>query len=42
MGKFGIAAAPQPSAIFIGIEAQARRIWLVSPYNSSLGNRSVD
>ncbi len=24
-----------------GMDADARRIWLVSPYNSSLGNRAV-
>ena len=32
---------PQPSAMFVGIDAQARRIWLVSPYISSRGNQDV-
>ena len=27
--------------MFVGMEAQDRRIWLVSPYNSSRGNSAV-
>lgn len=33
---------PLPSAIFVGIDAQALRIWLVNPYISSWGNWDVD
>ena len=28
---------PQPSAIFVGMDAADLRIWLTNPYNSSLG-----
>lgn len=33
---------PHPSAIFEGIEDEDRRIWLINPYNSSLGKDLVD
>jgi hypothetical protein len=32
---------PHPSAMFVGTEAHARLVWLVSPYNSSQGNFDV-
>ena len=28
---------PHPSAIFVGIDTDARRIWLIKPYRSCLG-----
>ena len=32
---------PHPSAMFVEIEAAARRAWLVNPYRSSRGNPDV-
>jgi len=32
---------PLPSAILLGTETAARRIWLVKPYRSSLENSAV-
>jgi len=40
-GEIRISTRPQPSAIFVGTEAAARRNWLVNPYNSSFGNGRV-
>jgi hypothetical protein len=39
--ELSVAALPQASAIFAVTEEAARRIWPVSPYNSSLGNVAV-
>jgi hypothetical protein len=39
--KFGIPMSAEPSAILAGMEALARRIWLVNPYISSLGKLLV-
>ena len=39
--KSAALSLPLPSAILVGMDAQARRIWLVNPYISSRGTRML-